>query len=66
MQTFYLVSIRKHWMRNREFPVRQGEIFCPGKEIEGLRGSVLLNAAQASLMIDTAKAKKSPSRTETN
>jgi hypothetical protein len=60
-----VVSIRKLRMRNYWFPIRKAGIFCHGKEIKGLRGGVRRYAAQASLQIDTARAKKHPFRTET-
>jgi len=53
-------------MRTYWFPIRKAGIFCPGKEIKGLRGGVLLYAAQARPQIDTARAKKHPFRMETN
>ena len=53
-------------MRNYRFPIRKGEIFRSGKEINGLRGGVLLYAAQGILQIDTARAEKNPFRMETN
>jgi hypothetical protein len=43
----------------------KGGIFCPGKEIKGLRGGVHQYAAQARLQIDTARAKKDPFRMKT-
>ncbi len=52
-------------MRNCQFTIRKAGIFCPGKEIKGLRGGVRPYAAQASLKIDTARAEKHPFRTET-
>jgi hypothetical protein len=61
----YLVSIRKLRMGNYWFPIRKGEIICPGKKIKGLRGGVHRYAAQASTKIDAAWAKKNPFRTET-
>ena len=48
------------------FPLRKVGIFRPGKEIEGLRGGVLLYAAQVIPKIDTARAEKDPFRTETS
>ncbi len=53
-------------MRQVQFPIRKGEIFRPGKEIEGLRGGVHQYAAQVTPKIDTARAEKDPFRTETN
>ncbi len=50
---------------NKPFLIRKEGIFCPGKEIEGLRGGVLRYVAQAIAMIDTARAEKHPFRTET-
>jgi len=47
------------------FLIRKAGIFCPGKEIKGVRGGILRYVAQASPMIDTARAKKHPFRTET-
>ena len=41
-----------------QFPIRKGGIFCPGKEIKGLRGGVRPYAAQASLKIYTARAER--------
>jgi hypothetical protein len=52
-------------MRNELFPIRKGGLFCPGKEIKGLRGGVHRYAAQASPKIDAAWTKKNPFRTET-
>ena len=52
-------------MRNYRFPIRKGEIFRSGKEIKGLRGGVLLYAAQGILQIDTTRAEKNPFRMET-
>jgi hypothetical protein len=52
-------------MRNEQFPIRKGGIFCPGQEIKGLRGGVHRYAAQADPKIDAAWAKKNPFRTET-
>ncbi len=40
-------------------------IFRTGKGIKGLRGGVLLYAAQAKPQIDAARAEKHPFRTET-
>jgi hypothetical protein len=60
-----LVSIRKHRMKNEQFPIRKGGIFRPGKKIKGLRGGVHRYAAQASPKIDAAWAEKNPFRTET-
>ena len=40
--------------------------FFPGKEIEELRGGVLLYAEHATPKIDAARAKKHPFRTETS
>jgi len=53
-------------MRNYQFPNWKGGIFRSGKEIKGLRGGVLLYAAQAIQQIDTARAEKNSFRTETN
>ena len=53
-------------MRYYWFLIRKAGIFCPGKEIKGLRGGVHRYAAQASPQIDTARAKKHPFRTETS
>ncbi len=52
-------------MRTYWFPDRKGGIFRPGKEIKGLRGGVLLYAAQARPRIDTARTEKNPFRRET-
>jgi hypothetical protein len=54
------VSIRKFRMRNYWFAIQKAGIFCHGKEIEGMRGGVLLYAAQASPKIDAAMAEKHP------
>jgi hypothetical protein len=62
---YKVVSIRKHRMRNCRFPIRKAGILRPGQKIKGLRGGVRLYAAQVILMIDTARAKKHPFRTET-
>jgi hypothetical protein len=48
------------------FLIRERGFFCPGKEITGLRGGVLGYAAQASPLIDTARAKKDRFRMETD
>jgi hypothetical protein len=61
----YLVSIRKLRVRRYWFLIRKEGIFCPGKETKGLRGGVHGYVAQASPLIDTARAKKHPFRTET-
>ena len=61
-----LVSIREVRMRNYLFPIRKAGIFFPGKEIKGLRGGVLLYAAQARSKIDAARGKKHPFRMETH
>jgi hypothetical protein len=53
-------------MRNCSFPIRKAGIFCPGKEIKGLRGGVHGYVAQTTPRIDAARAKKHPFRTETN
>jgi hypothetical protein len=53
-------------MRNYWFPIWKVGIFCPGKEIKGLRGGVRPYGAPASPLIDTARAKKHPFRMETN
>ena len=58
------VSIRKLRMRNWQFPDWKAGIFCPGKEIEVLRGGVRLYAAQARPKIDAARAKRHPFRTK--
>src|ERR1700741_2080047 len=52
-------------MRNEQFPIRKGGFFCPGQEIEGLRGGVHRYAAQASPKIDAAWVEKNLFRTET-
>jgi len=62
---YSIVSIRKLRMRNYWFLIRKAGIFCPGKEIKGLRGGVHGYVAQASPQIDTARAGKRPFRTET-
>jgi hypothetical protein len=51
-----LVSIRKLRMGHERFSIRKLGIFCPDKEIKGLRGGVLLYVAQARPMIDAARA----------
>ena len=61
----YLVSIGKHRMRNYWFPIRKGGFLRSDQEIKGLRGGILLYAAQAIPQIDTARAEKNPFRKET-
>ena len=61
----FLVSVRKLRMRNYWFPIRKGGILRSGQEIKGLRGGILLYAAQVIPQIDTARAEKNPFRTET-
>jgi hypothetical protein len=51
-------------MRNYWFPDWKRGFFCPGKKSKGLRGGVHRYAAQASLKIDTARAKKDRFRME--
>ncbi|MFZ0946408.1 MAG: hypothetical protein WB930_03665 [Syntrophobacteraceae bacterium] len=53
-------------MERSQFPIRKGDIFRPGKEIEGLRGGVHGYAAQASPKIDAARAEKDPFRMDTS
>jgi hypothetical protein len=45
-------------MRHKQFPIRKGGIFRPGKEIEGLRGGVHAYAAQVNPKIDAGRAEK--------
>ena len=52
-------------MGDWQFPIRNGGIFRPGKESEGLRGGVHSYAAQETPKIDAARAEKDPFRTET-
>jgi hypothetical protein len=52
-------------MRQFWFPIRKRGIFRPGKEIKGLRGGVRWYVAQASPMIDAARAEKNRFRMET-
>jgi len=52
-------------MRHYWFPIWKRGIFRPGKEIKGLRGGVHRYAAQASPMIDAARAEKNRFRMET-
>jgi hypothetical protein len=52
-------------MEDQQFPIRKGDIFRTGKEIEGLRGGVLGYAAQANPKIDAARTEKGPFRMET-
>jgi drug/metabolite transporter (DMT)-like permease len=53
-------------MRHYWFPIRKRGIFCPGKEIEGLRGDVHRYAAQASPKVEAARAEKNRFRMETS
>ncbi len=53
-----------HLMRHKQFPIRKGGIFRPGKEIKGLRGGVPKYAAQVTPKIDAARGEKDPFRTE--
>jgi hypothetical protein len=52
-------------MRHYWFPIWKRRFFRPGKEIKGLRGGVHRYAAQASPMIDAARAEKNRFRMET-
>jgi hypothetical protein len=48
-----------------QFPDRKEGIFRSDKEINGLRGGILMYVAQASPQIDTVRAEKHPFRMET-
>ena len=60
------MSIRKPRIGHSQFPIRKVGIFCPGKEIKGLRGGVLRYAAQENPKIDAARAEKDTFRMETS
>jgi len=49
-----------------QFSDRKEGIFRSGQEIKGLRGGILQYVAQASPLIDTARAEKHPFRMKTN
>jgi hypothetical protein len=61
----YLVPIRDLKKGIDKFPIQKCAIFCEFKEIKGLRGGVLLYAAQAMPPIDAEIAEKGHLWTET-
>jgi hypothetical protein len=52
-------------MRKYQYPIRKAVIFCSVEEIEALRGGAYWYAAQASPLIDAARAEMHLFRTET-
>jgi hypothetical protein len=52
-------------MRNYQYPILKAVIYCSAEEIEGLRGDPYWYAAQASPLIDAARAEMYLFRTET-
>jgi len=63
---FSFVPIRGFIKGTDTFPIQKCAIFCKFKEIKGLRGGVLLYAAQAMPPIDAEIAEKGHLWTETN
>jgi hypothetical protein len=53
-----LLSIRDSIKSTDKFPIQKCAIFCKFKEIKGLRGGILLYAAQAIPPIDAEIAEK--------
>ena len=60
------MSILKHLSLKKPFSFQKGVSFSKVKEIKGLRGGVLMYAAQAKLQIDAEIGKNGPFWTETS
>jgi len=64
--TDYFLTIHSFIKGTGKFPIHKCAIFCKFKDIKGLRGGVLLYAAQAIPPIDAEIAEKGHIWTETN